>query len=68
MTIFKGAFLSSMRVRVELKNFTRESRSKFSTLEKAAAISICEVSFSISILKLLKLSADVIILGKWLIS
>ena len=37
---FNGACLSSMRVRVEIKNFAKESRLRFSTLAKAAAISL----------------------------
>ena len=38
VTDFKGAYLSIMRVRVELKNCTRGPRLRYSTLEKAVAI------------------------------
>ena len=34
VTVCKGACLSSMRVRVEIKIFARESRLRFSTLSK----------------------------------
>ena len=47
VTVFRGVCLSSMRFRVELKNCTRESRSRFSTLEKAAAISLLRLKISI---------------------
>ena len=46
VTVFKGACLSRMRLIVELKNFTRESRSRFSALEKAAAISLLNSKIS----------------------